>query len=103
MPPGSEADATTPKSDGLARFSERTGANYGLAIAAFPPAGAVEHTAAAGRRESVERSGTLQVALATGDNVKVKGFPLASHPSITKQRAAKQALNMLRLAMLNRA
>jgi hypothetical protein len=44
----------------------------------------------------------LQVALASGDNVFVKGFLLASHPAITKTRAAKQALNMLRLALLNR-
>ena len=47
-------------------------------------------------------TGTLHVALATGDNVRVKGFPLASHPAITKTRSAKQALNMLRLALLNR-
>jgi hypothetical protein len=49
-----------------------------------------------------ERTGMLQVALANGENVRVKGYPLASHPAITKTRAAKQALNMLRLAMLNR-
>jgi nicotinamide-nucleotide amidase len=89
-PPGSEADATTANLMALA-IQERTGADYGLAIAAFPP----------GARET-ERTGMLQVALATADSVKVKCFPLASHPSITKQRAAKQALNMVRLALLNR-
>jgi hypothetical protein len=47
-------------------------------------------------------SGTLHVALASGDNVRVKGFPIATHPSITKARSAKQALNMLRLALINR-
>jgi hypothetical protein len=31
----------------------------------------------------------------------VKSFPLATHPAITKARSAKQALNMLRLALLN--
>jgi hypothetical protein len=45
--------------------------------------------------------GTLQVALAVGDNVRVKSFPIASHPAITKTRSAKQALNMVRLALLN--
>jgi nicotinamide-nucleotide amidase len=101
VPPGSEADATTANLMALA-IQERTGANNGLAIAAFPPTGA-EVPAVTAPRETTERLGTLQVALATADNVKVKGFPLASHPSITKQRAAKQALNMLRLALLNRS
>jgi nicotinamide-nucleotide amidase len=97
--PGSEADSTTANLMALA-IQERTGAEYGLAIAAFPPSG-VEVPTATGPRETTERTGTLQVALATANNVKVKGFPLASHPSITKQRAAKQSLNMVRLAMLN--
>jgi hypothetical protein len=43
----------------------------------------------------------LQMALAAGDNVRVKGFPLSGHPAIVRTRAAKQALNMLRLAILN--
>ena len=47
-------------------------------------------------------SGTLHVALATGDNVRVKSIPIATHPAITKTRSAKQALNMVRLALLNR-
>jgi hypothetical protein len=38
--------------------------------------------------------------LAVGDNVRVKGYPLAGHPAIVKPRAALQALDMLRLAML---
>jgi nicotinamide-nucleotide amidase len=96
-----EAQATT--AEALARtIREKTGTNYGLAIAAFPPKGIEAKTATIGRREAVERTGALQVALATADHVKVKSFALASHPSITKQRAAKQALNMLRLALLNR-
>jgi nicotinamide-nucleotide amidase len=101
VPPSSEADASTANLMALA-IQERTGASYGLAVAAFPPTGAVLPTAT-GPRETTERTGMLQVALAAADNVKVKGFPLASHPSITKQRAAKQALNMLRLALLNRS
>jgi nicotinamide mononucleotide (NMN) deamidase PncC len=72
---------------------ELTGATYGLAIAALPP-----DTRYAADKE-VE--GTLQIALATGDNVRVKECPLAAHPALVRVRAAKQALNMLRLAILN--
>ena len=50
-----------------------------------------------------ELEGTLQIALASGENVAMKGFPLAGHPAIVRTRAAKQALNMLRLALLNHA
>jgi len=78
---------------------DKTNATYGLAIAAIPASGPVESTAAASA--SAELSGTLQIALATASNVRTKGFPLASHPAITKPRAAKQALNMLRLAIQN--
>jgi nicotinamide-nucleotide amidase len=72
---------------------EKCGADWGLGVAAFPDAGPAE---------AKEMTGTLHVALATADNTRVRGFPLASHPAITKTRSAKQALNMLRLAMLNR-
>jgi nicotinamide-nucleotide amidase len=102
VPAGLESDGGT--AEVMARaVREKIGANYGLSIAAFPPRADPVHAATTGRHESVERTGTLQVALATAENVKVKGFPLASHPSITKQRAAKQALNMVRLALLNQA
>jgi nicotinamide-nucleotide amidase len=79
---------------------EKCKASYGLAIAAIPATGPTEPTAAAGPYRG-ELSGTLHIALAAEDNVRAKGFPLASHPAITKARSAKQALNMLRLAMLN--
>jgi nicotinamide-nucleotide amidase len=81
-------------------IQKTTGATYGLAIAAFPITGAPIATAATGHM--LDTSGTLQVAIATSDNVRVKAFPIATHPSITKVRSAKQALNMVRLAMLNR-
>ena len=94
--------AESKSAEAMARaVREKTGADFGLGVAAFPSAGAAVHTATAGPRPARERTGTLQVALASGENVRVKGFPLASHPAITKTRAAKQALNMLRLAMLN--
>jgi nicotinamide-nucleotide amidase len=72
---------------------ELTGTTYGLAIAALPPD--TRYTA------DKEIEGTLQIALATGDNVRVKECPLAAHPALVRVRAAKQALNMLRLAILN--
>jgi nicotinamide-nucleotide amidase len=98
--PGESADSKA--AEAMARaIRERAGADFGLSVAAFPSTGAAVHTATAGPREPRERTGTLQVALASGERVRVKGFPLASHPAITKTRAAKQALNMLRLAMLN--
>ncbi len=94
------ADAAT--ASAIARaVREKTGADFGLGVAAFPNAGLQVPTAAAGPY-GVEMTGTLHVALATSDNVRVKGFPLASHPAITKTRSAKQALNMLRLALINR-
>jgi hypothetical protein len=81
---------------------EKCGADWGLGVAALPPSGPGVPTAAAGRADDTELTGTLQVALATAEQARVKSFPLASHPAITKTRSAKQALNMLRLALLNR-
>jgi nicotinamide-nucleotide amidase len=101
VPAGTEAEGTT--ADAMARAVRgKTGASYGLAIAAFPSIGTTVYTATSRRGESVERTGTLQIALATAENVKVKGFPLATHPEITKPRAAKQALNMVRLSLIHR-
>jgi len=80
---------------------EKLGADYGLGVASFPNDGAQLPDAVISSHRG-EMTGTLHVALATSDNVRVKGFPLASHPAITKTRSAKQALNLLRLAMLNR-
>jgi hypothetical protein len=98
---GDEALATTAAAMARA-IREWTGADYGIGIAAFPPLSEEAQLSMAPRRRDVERTGTLQVALATADNVRVKGYPLASHPAIVKPRAAKQALNMLRLMILNR-
>ena len=72
---------------------ERIHADFGLAVAALP----AEARVAAGG----EMQGTLQIALATSENVRVKGFPLGAHPAIVRSRAAKQALNMLRLVLVN--
>jgi nicotinamide-nucleotide amidase len=95
-------DAHSSTADALARsVREKTGAEYGLGVAAFPALRGEPHSASVDRRHGIERTGSLQVALATVDTVRVKGFPLASHPAITKPRAAKQALNMVRLALLH--
>lgn len=97
-PIGSDAAASKETAAAMAAAVRRkTEADYGLGVAAFPKSGASLPTAAT----EIDMSGTLHVALATSDNVRVKGFPIATHPSITKTRSAKQALNMLRLALLN--
>jgi nicotinamide-nucleotide amidase len=94
------AAATPETASAMARAAQqRTGASYGLGIAAFPAGGPEVPTAATSH--NIDMSGTLHVALTSGDNVRVKCFPIATHPSITKARSAKQALNMLRLALLN--
>jgi nicotinamide-nucleotide amidase len=74
----------------------RTGADYGLAVGGLPLA-AVDQLRAGG-----ELDGTLHIALAIGENVRVKGYPLSGHPAIVRTRAAKQALNLLRLALIGR-
>jgi nicotinamide-nucleotide amidase len=77
-----------------------TGADYALGVAPFPTRGSAIPTAVT--QSNIDMGGTLQVALASGDTARVKAFPIATHPSITKVRSAKQALNMIRLALLNR-
>jgi nicotinamide-nucleotide amidase len=86
--------ASPAAAEAMARMiRERTGADYGLTVAALPKD--VRYST------GQEIEGTLQIALATSENVRVKGFPLTGHPAVVRTRAAKQALNMLRLAMLN--
>jgi nicotinamide-nucleotide amidase len=78
----------------------KTSATYGLGVAAFPTAGSPVPTAAM-TTQDVDMAGVLHVALATEDGVRAKAFPIATHPSITKVRSAKQALNLVRLALIN--
>jgi nicotinamide-nucleotide amidase len=99
MPSENSAAETTAQAMATA-IREKCNTSYGLGIAAIPATGPIEPTAT-GNLGSAEHSGTLHIALATAESVRVKGFPLASHPAITKPRSAKQALNLLRLAMLN--
>lgn len=86
--------ASAAAAEAMARtVRERTGADYGLAVGALP----VGASYSAGE----ELSGALHLALATRDAVRTKAFPLSGHPAIVRSRAAKQALNMLRLELLN--
>jgi nicotinamide mononucleotide (NMN) deamidase PncC len=97
-----EASAAGTTAATMARaVRDKSKADWGLGVAAFPADGTMVPTAAAGP-ERREMTGSLHVALATAESVQVKAFPLASHPAITKTRSAKQALNMLRLALLNK-
>jgi nicotinamide-nucleotide amidase len=98
--PDSAASAQTATAMASA-VRELSDADYGLGIAAFPDQG-IDVPNAAAVASGQENTGTLHVAVASRDNVREKGFPLASHPAITKARSAKQTLNMLRLALLNK-
>jgi nicotinamide-nucleotide amidase len=91
-------DAAVAAVDAMARAIRlRTGADYGLA-AAMIPTDAPTSGAAVGVPGP---QGTLHVALAMEENISRKRWPLAGHPELVRARAAKQALNVLRLALLH--
>ena len=69
---------------------ERFGSDYALAVGPFP-----------GSDVGGSEPGEFRFALATPSGVTVKSSPFAGHSSILKPRAAKQALNLLRLALLH--
>jgi nicotinamide-nucleotide amidase len=62
---------------------ERFAADYALAIGPFPEVGQ-----------------NIQVAIAGPPGVATREIPYTGHPEILKPRAAKQALNLVRLAVL---
>jgi len=68
---------------------EQVDADYGLAVSAFP---AFDPQAAEPER--------VFFAIATRKGVVIRSTPFAGHPAILKPRAAKQALNLLRLELL---
>ncbi len=72
------------------RCRERFGADFALAVGPFP---------AFDPQSTTPQS--AHFAVATGDGVKTASAPFAAHPSILKVRAAKQALNLLRLKLLH--
>jgi len=69
---------------------ERFAADYGLAVGGFPVTGHVQ-----------SNPPPFYLALATPRDTKVRAASLAGHPAIVKPRAAKQALNLLRLALIH--
>jgi nicotinamide-nucleotide amidase len=66
----------------------QTGADYALVIGPFPPEGANNPEV------------PYHFSLATPERVVVKASTLAGHPSIWTPRAAKMALNLLRLVLV---
>lgn len=68
---------------------ERFGADYGLAVSAFPEADF-----------QAESPAPFYLALATPDGVAASSFPYAAHPAILKNFCAKRALNQVRLALI---
>ena len=75
--------------DAAALCRERMDVDYALAIGPFP----IEQT-------PTGEPPPFYFALATPDTVLVRSSTLASHPAIWKPRAAKQALNLLRLTLM---
>lgn len=71
-------------------FRERTGADYVLAVGRLPSFDPQAH-----------EPKRAHYALASQRETIVRSAPFAGHPSILTQRAAKQALNMVRLALLH--
>lgn len=63
------------------------GADFGLAIGPFPP-------------ENLNPPASFHYALASNDGVDAKSTPYTGHPEILRPRAGKQALNLLRMALL---
>ncbi|BBO32676.1 CinA family nicotinamide mononucleotide deamidase-related protein [Lacipirellula parvula] len=73
-----------------AEWVRRTiGADYGIGVAAFPP---IQNGGAA----------KLCISIAGPDRTRRLQFDSATHPAIRQARAAKQALNALRLVLLAR-
>jgi nicotinamide mononucleotide (NMN) deamidase PncC len=68
---------------------KRFGSDYALSVGPFPKpdSGAPEPK-------------PLFLALATAEGTTAKSTPFAAHPALLKVLAAKQALNMVRLAMM---
>jgi nicotinamide-nucleotide amidase len=81
---GHELVVATTAAEALRRL---TGADFGVAVAAFPPV--VDAPDA-----------RVHAAIATADRTRRIRFPCAAHPAVRQPRAAKQALNALRLSLL---
>lgn len=69
---------------------ERFESDYALAIGPFPAPVTIS-----------SEPGNVQIAIAGPEGVLTREIPFTGHPDILKPRAAKQALNFLRLSMLS--
>ncbi|QDS98571.1 CinA family nicotinamide mononucleotide deamidase-related protein [Adhaeretor mobilis] len=67
----------------------QTGADYGLAVSAFPP-----------DRNAPEAH--VFAAVASAEGTRKTRFACSSHPAIVRARTAKQAMNTLRLTLLGK-
>ena len=70
---------------------DRYASHYGLAVGPFPP---VDRAPAAGT--------SIYVAVTGRGQVVCEQFGFAAHPAIQRDRSAKQALNLLRLSLLEK-
>lgn len=70
-------------------FREQMQADYVLLVGPFPPSDT-----------PTQAPGQLDMVLAYRDGVLVKSVPHSGHPDILRPRSAKQAMNMLRLHLL---
>ncbi len=94
--PGAEAAGGTIAERLAAAARQRFAADYALAIGEFP-------TEVAGQKSNAGAPAPEYFfALVTPSKVTVRSSSLASHPSIWRPRAAKQALNLLRLQFVER-
>ncbi|MCH8042523.1 MAG: CinA family nicotinamide mononucleotide deamidase-related protein [Planctomycetes bacterium] len=93
---GETIDQHGPVSESIARelgasIRTRLGAHYGLVVGAFPEVD-----------PDADEPPSFFLALATPEIIHIKSSPFAGHPEILKARAAKQALNLLRLTLIGR-
>lgn len=92
--PATPASIDLAQSGGLehaaAKFRELMDVDYVILVGPFPT-GATS-----------EGPGALELALAHADGVVSKSLPLAGHPDILRPRSAKQAMNLLRLHLLEK-
>ncbi len=68
---------------------DRFGSDYALAVGSFPEL-----------QDGAEEPGRVHFALATSDGVQTQSAAFTGHPAILKVRAAKQALNLVRLSLV---
>ncbi len=78
---------------------EQFGADYGLAVGDLPSAVSSSQSVGGGVSSGGEPP-QLWCALATDRGVKAVAAPYIGHPDILKARGGKQALNLLRLALV---